>query len=94
MTKSTQKKKKNKKRRVKLLSVKKLSLPQLEAKAGNLWDRNLFREAESNYVKILSIDPKHCDAHYRLGILKLKNDCFEQALGHFKKALEKVPFDM
>jgi tetratricopeptide (TPR) repeat protein len=72
---------------------KSIPLPRLEKKAAGLWNRQLFREAEKTYLKILSVRPNHLEAHFRLGFMMMQNGRFEQALFHLLRAKELSPPD-
>jgi tetratricopeptide (TPR) repeat protein len=49
--------------------------------------------AEAAYQKTLELDPARATAYYRLGLIAVKNEQNDAAIGHFEKFLELAPTD-
>ena len=50
-----------------------------------------IKEAEVVFHAVLQLEEKHADAHYNLGVIAMFYDKPEEALVHFKQALEIQP---
>ena len=62
-------------------------------KLALLYDRfNCYRDAEREYLRILSIDPNHPRAYYGLGVLYDKNlDSLDKAIYHYRQYMKLSP---
>jgi len=61
---------------------------------GNLWlQQQNLRPAESYYLKVLRLEPKHKAALNNLGVVALSEKDWESAAKHFRAALDVDPND-
>lgn len=73
--------------------MRQVSIDQAIAEALTHQELGQVREAEQAYRRILAGEPRHPEANHNLGTLLLEQNRTQEALRHFKTALEADPRD-
>ena len=68
-----------------------LTLDQALKKAVEAHEVDNLRQAEKYYTAILRIKPKHPEANYNMGVLKVGLEQVDRSLLFFKNALKANP---
>lgn len=87
---------KKKTKKIKLKQSKKnkfQSVDELERKALVFYNQKLFGKAEKLLLRIIEIDPEHCNAHFYLGILRFNRGLYHESLNNFNIVTQENPFD-